>query len=69
MANLVLRLPDEVHEQLRATAQRNHRSLNGEILCALDAYLREQARAPAPAPAAEAANPATRPPRKLKPAQ
>ena len=67
MANLVLRLPDELHEQLRATAQRNHRSLNGEILCALDAYLREQASAPAPA--AEAANPATRPPRKPKPAQ
>ena len=67
MANLVLRLPDELHEQLRATAQRNHRSLNGEILCALDAYMREQASAPAPA--AEAANLATRSPRKPKPAQ
>ena len=65
MANLVLRLPDELHEQLRATAQRNHRSLNGEILCALDAYLREQASASA----AEAASLATRPPRKPKPAQ
>ena len=38
MPNLTLRaIPDDVHANLRSAAQRNHRSLNGEILARLTA--------------------------------
>jgi len=39
--NITLRgIPDAVHERLREEAERNHRSLNGEILARLEASLR-----------------------------
>ncbi len=38
MPDLVLRgIPDHVHRDLKTAAQRNHRSLNGEILVRLTA--------------------------------
>ena len=41
MANLALRgIPDQLHQELRAEARRNHRSLNGEILARLTASVR-----------------------------
>lgn len=48
MADLALRgIPDELHRELKAAAERNHRSLNGEILSRLAASVR-----PAPVDAA-----------------
>ena len=35
-----LRLPDELHKALKESAKRNHRSLHGEMLRALEFYLR-----------------------------
>lgn len=41
MADLALRgIPDELHGELKAAAERNHRSLNGEILSRLAASIR-----------------------------
>lgn len=41
MADLALRgIPDELHRELKAAAERNHRSLNGEILSRLAASVR-----------------------------
>jgi hypothetical protein len=39
MVNINLRLPDELHSTLTETAKQSHRSLNGEILHALEFYL------------------------------
>ena len=37
MAQIALRgIPDQLHEELRSAAARNHRSLNGEILARLE---------------------------------
>jgi predicted HicB family RNase H-like nuclease len=32
MANVNIRIPDELHEELRVASQEDQRSLNGEIL-------------------------------------
>lgn len=41
MPNLALRnIPDQLHQELRSAAARNHRSLNGEILARLTESLR-----------------------------
>ena len=41
MADLALRgIPEELHRELKAAAERNHRSLNGEILSRLAASIR-----------------------------
>ena len=41
MADLALRgIPEELHRELKASARRNHRSLNGEILARLAASVR-----------------------------
>ena len=41
MPNLSLRdIPEQVHRDLKAAANRNHRSLNGEILARLTASVR-----------------------------
>ena len=34
-----LRIPDDIHEALKTSAEKNHRSLNGEILNAIEFYL------------------------------
>ena len=34
--------PSELLERLRSAAQKNHRSVNGEMLHALEQYLRQQ---------------------------
>ena len=48
MADVAIRgIPDELHQELKAAAERNHRSLNGEILTRLAASVR-----PAPIDAA-----------------
>ncbi len=47
MPNLALRgIPDGTYAALRRAAQRNHRSLNGEILARLQASLEEPAADP-----------------------
>ncbi|MDE2873467.1 MAG: Arc family DNA-binding protein [Gemmatimonadota bacterium] len=41
MPDLALRgIPEELHRELKASARRNHRSLNGEILARLAASVR-----------------------------
>ena len=35
-----LRIPDNLHRALKESAETNHRSLNGEILRAIEFYLR-----------------------------
>lgn len=43
MIKITIRIPDEqaqLHESINQTAQNNHRSLNGEILRALEFYLK-----------------------------
>jgi len=41
MADVAIRgIPDEVHLELKAAAERNHRSLNGEIVARLAASVR-----------------------------
>ena len=43
MPNLALRgIPEHLHRELKAAAQRNHRSLNGEILARLTASFSSQ---------------------------
>ncbi|HEY8602180.1 MAG TPA: Arc family DNA-binding protein [Thermomicrobiales bacterium] len=39
---LVLRLPEGVHEAIKAIAEREHRSLNGEIVYILERYAQEE---------------------------
>ena len=40
MPNLALRgIPDQLHNELKSAARRNHRSLNGEILARLTASM------------------------------
>ena len=34
-----LRIPDELHKALKESAKRNHRSMNSEILQAIELYL------------------------------
>ncbi len=41
MADVAVRgIPDELHQELKAAAERNHRSLNGEIVARLAASVR-----------------------------
>lgn len=41
MPDLLIRgIPDELHQELKAAAKRDHRSLNGEILARLSASVR-----------------------------
>lgn len=41
MPDLLIRgIPDELHRELKAAAERDHRSLNGEILARLSASVR-----------------------------
>lgn len=40
-----VRLRKELHEQLLALAQREHRSLNSQIIVAIEAHLRNQQKA------------------------
>lgn len=35
-------LPEALHQRLRESAARNHRSINGEVLAALDQYVSQQ---------------------------
>lgn len=43
MPNLALRgLPDQLHQELKVAAKRNHRSLNSEILARLTASVRNE---------------------------
>ena len=43
MPNLALRgIPDQLHNELKSAARRNHRSLNGEILARLTASVRNE---------------------------
>ena len=41
MPDLLIRgIPDDLHQELKAAAERDHRSLNGEILARLSASVR-----------------------------
>lgn len=35
-------IPETLHQRLRESAERNHRSINGEMLAALDQYVSQQ---------------------------
>lgn len=35
-------IPEALHQRLRESAARNHRSINGEMLAALDQYVSQQ---------------------------
>lgn len=41
---LQVRLGDDLHARLKAAADAEHRSINGEVLHALETYLRERER-------------------------
>ena len=44
MADMAIRgIPDELHRELKAAAERNHRSLNGEVVARLAASVRPAA--------------------------
>lgn len=44
MPDLAIRgVPDDLHRELKAAAERNHRSLNGEIVSRLTASIRPEA--------------------------
>lgn len=43
MSSLTIKnIPEALHQRLRDSAERNHRSLNGEVLAALDHYFSER---------------------------
>ncbi len=41
IVRLVLRLPEEIHEGVKALAEMDRRSLNGEIVYILERYIAE----------------------------
>lgn len=51
MRNLNVRLPDELHDRLKAAAERDRRSLNAEILHLLDRALADGEHGQTPAAA------------------
>ena len=40
MTDTLLRIPDELHKAIKETARQNHRSKNGEIVRAIEYYLK-----------------------------
>ena len=48
MVSTVLRIPDELIARIKATAKKNNRSMNGEILQAIEIYLQTQEKPPEP---------------------
>lgn len=40
MANIFLRLSDELHKTIKESARQNHRSMNGELVRAIEYYLK-----------------------------
>lgn len=40
MANITIRIPDEVHQALKISSKRTRRSLNSEIAYAIEYYLK-----------------------------
>lgn len=48
MIAITLRLPDDLHARLVDLAQREHRSLNGQLVALLDQAIRGSAPAPVP---------------------
>jgi predicted transcriptional regulator len=44
MKALTIRLPEHLLQQMREAAKQNNRSLNGEVLTAIEEYLKRQQR-------------------------
>jgi hypothetical protein len=44
MKSLTIRLPEHLLQHMREAAKRNNRSLNGEILTAIEEHLKKQQR-------------------------
>jgi predicted HicB family RNase H-like nuclease len=42
MKALTIRLPERLLQQMREAAKQNHRSLNGEVLTAIEEHLKKQ---------------------------
>lgn len=42
MTSLNLRFPDGLHEKIKELAEINHRSLNSEILVAIERYVKQE---------------------------